>query len=201
LDEADTLDEAAPSEDWDEQGAHDEWEELRRRIPPPETRSARTGQLAGLRSAVVLWILAAAAVLLLVILWRAGHDRSAGASGSSSSLSSGPSATAPAGPSASRTTATSSSLQALGALRLAVTQARAAREVDARAALVLHRRLDEIALALKGGGDDEAASKQVDQLAKTINQLADQGHVTYAGQQRLAGPFADLQRQVPPRSN
>ena len=173
-----------------------------------ETRASRAAARSTLRHTLVLWILAVAAVLAAVILWLASRDASAGASqdgggqtqATTTALS--PSTTTP---SATTTTTDqiSSPQEGVARMRLAVSDTRRGREIDARAALVLNRRLDEISAALRDarGGRGKDPSQLVNDLAKTINDLADQGHITYAGQQLLAGPFADLQRQVPPPSD
>ena len=171
-----------------------------------ETRASRAAARSSIRHSLVLWILAAAAVLLLVILWLAGRDGSAGASTTSANPPTTPTAATSRSATTPSTTAAaeqvSSPEEALALMRLTVSQTRKAREIDARAALALNRRLDEISAALRDTRPDRRhdPSQLVNDLAKTINELADQGHITYAGQQLLADPFASLQRQVPPPS-
>jgi hypothetical protein len=173
-----------------------------------ETRASRAAARSSLRHNVVLWILAVAAALVAVLLWLASRDGSAGAnqgSGGQTQVTTTAPAPSTTTPSAATTTAdqVSNPQEAVALMRLAVSDARRGREIDARAALVLNRRLDEISAALRDtrGGRGKDPSQLVNDLAKTINELADQGHITYAGQQLLAGPFADLQRQVPPPSD
>jgi hypothetical protein len=96
--------------------------------------------------------------------------------------------------------------QAIAALRAAILSGVNAGTVTPAIAQDLNKRLDDLTQTLaepsKGKGHDpkprpNAAAQQVADLAKHINDLSQNGQLSAAGLQQIAGPLAALERLVP----